>query len=253
MTGEDMTIVPTRTGAALAVSALLLAGCEAAEQPRPAPSTAPSTAAGSTPSTAAAPAVSEEQQALAAARTALQEARSYVFHGSRRMGAIKVTADFRMVGGNTTGTLQMQGRTTKFRTIGKALYLRPSKDFWPVMIGFERAAAAEREAAGRWVRMSDYDSTVSRGFGVPVLLADLRPAGPLVRGRISGTGDDSWVNLTSGTDRKWRVGILTTGKRYPRFWATANSNATITEFDTAFPAIKPPAKADVVTFDELSS
>ncbi|MEU4162347.1 hypothetical protein [Actinoplanes sp. NPDC026670] len=74
----------------------------------------------------------------------------------------------------------------------------------------------------------------------------------MIKGRVSGTGADSWVNLTSRTDPKWRAGILTTGKRHPRYWTTATSNATITEFDAALPVIKRPAKADVVTYDELS-
>ncbi|MEU4162348.1 hypothetical protein [Actinoplanes sp. NPDC026670] len=58
----------TRIGAALAVSALLLAGCGAAESPRPAPPAAPSAAAGAAPAASASPAAPAEEQALAQAR-----------------------------------------------------------------------------------------------------------------------------------------------------------------------------------------
>jgi hypothetical protein len=101
-----MTIVSMRAGAAaLAASALMLAGCTPAADPQRAPA----------PSAAGVEALTGEQ-ILEQARAALAGARSYVFEGSRTVDGTKVSGRYRMVNGDTTGTMSMLGRVTRFTT-----------------------------------------------------------------------------------------------------------------------------------------
>ncbi|MFC4069352.1 hypothetical protein ACFO0C_30895 [Actinoplanes subglobosus] len=239
-----MPVVSLRGGAVLAVAALLLAGCEAADGPRPGPSAPPAVA---TPSATA----NAEQELLAQARTTLQEARSYVFDGSRTLGGSTAEGHFRTVNGRTAGTFTLRGRPTKFMVLDDGPYLLPSDGFWEILVGPDHVAAVKRKAAGRWVRMGANERMIRRFFDVPMLLADLRPAGALTRGRISGKGADTWIGLTTSADPKWWAGIATTDKPYPRSWTTATSEAEITELGSDLPPIEPPARTAVVPLEEL--
>jgi hypothetical protein len=168
-----MTIMSMRAGAAaLTASALMLAGCTPAADPRPAPSPAPS-AAGVEALTA--------EQILREARVAFTGARSYVFEGSRTVDGVKVLGRYRMVNGDTTGTMSMGGRVTRFTILGEDQYLLPDDGFWEILATRPGMAGAKREAAGRWVRMSTSDVAVERLLGRKAIIADLEPDGPRQR------------------------------------------------------------------------
>ncbi|MFC4072664.1 hypothetical protein [Actinoplanes subglobosus] len=238
-----MTIVLTHArAAALAAFALMLAGCTTAADPQPAPAPSASGVEGLT-----------GEQILAEARAAVAGARSYVFEGSRTVGRFKVLGRYRMVNGDTTGTMSMGGRITRFTILGEDQYLLPDDGFWEILAERPGMADAKREAAGRWVRMSTSDVTVERLLGQQAMITDLDPAGPLVKGKVFGSGGDYWIDMTSGTDPAWRAGVATTGKPYPTHWTTATSQVDLTNFDTEFPEITPPAEDQVVDLRELTA
>ncbi|MFC4067385.1 hypothetical protein [Actinoplanes subglobosus] len=245
MAREDgMAIVSIRVGAAaLAASALLLAGCTPAADPQPGPTPAPS-AAGVEELTG--------EQIMEEARVAFAGARSYVFEGSRTVDGVKVLGRYRMVNGATTGTMSMGGRITRF-TIGEDQYLLPDDGFWEILATRPGMAEAKRKAAGQWVRMNTSDVAVERLLGRRAIIADLEPDGPLVKGKVFGSGGEYWIDMTSGTDPRWRAGVATTGKPYPHHWTTATSQIDLTNFDTEFPEITPPAENEVVDLRDLTN
>jgi hypothetical protein len=240
-----MTIVSLRAGAAvLAASALLLAGCTPAADPRPAPS--------ATPSAAGVEALTGEQ-ILERARAAFGGARSYVFEGFRTVDKVKVHGRYRMVNGDKTGTMSLGGRITRFTIIGEDQYLLPDDGFWEVLATRPGLAQAKQKAAGRWVRTDVSDVAVERLLGDDAVLADLEPDGPVVKGKVFGSGGEYWIDMTSGKDPKWRAGVATTGKPYPRHWTTAGSQIDLTNFDTEFPEITPPAKNQIIDLRDLAA
>jgi hypothetical protein len=243
MTGDGMTIVSIRAGAAaLAASALMLAGCTPAADPQPSP--APS---------AAGVEVLTGEQILEEARVAFAGARSYVFDGSRTVDVMQVLGRYRMVNGDTTGTMSMGGRVTRFTIVGEDQYLLPDDGFWEILATRPGMAEAKREAAGRWIRMSTSDVAVEPLLGQKAIIADLEPDGPLVKGKVFGSGGDYWIDMTSGKDPRWRAGVATTGKPYPRHWTTSTSRIDLTNFDTEFPDITPPAENEVVDLGDLTA
>jgi hypothetical protein len=59
--------------------------------------------------------------------------------------------------------------------------------------------------------------------------------------------------MTSGKDPRWRAGVATTGKPYPRHWTTATSQIDLTNFDTEFPEITPPMENEVIDLRDLTA